>query len=96
MPPGVQVPPRLNYLLMLGRLGTVEAPSRVTGSLPAQPAWGGVGVAGRQRRMLPHIITFRSNAQRPASAKGTIPTHQDAPKEREPKSVRGSSKGRSS
>ena len=43
MPPGVQVPPRLNYLLMLGGLGTVEAPSRVTGSLPAQPAlgWGG-------------------------------------------------------
>jgi hypothetical protein len=40
MPPGVQVPPRLNYLLMLGWLGTVEAPSRVTGSLPAQPALG--------------------------------------------------------
>jgi len=32
MPPGVQVPPRLNYLLMLGGLGAVEAPSRVLGA----------------------------------------------------------------
>jgi hypothetical protein len=32
MPRGVQVPPRLNYLLMSGGLGAVEAPSRVLGA----------------------------------------------------------------
>jgi len=59
----VQVPPRLNYLLMSGRRGDGRGSEQGTRSLPAQPAWGGVGVAGRQRRMsrtLSHSSRMRS------------------------------------
>src|SRR5215469_8496927 len=55
----VQVPPRLNDLLILTGRGDGRGSERVLGASLRSLPWMGVGGAGRQRRMLSIFIIFQ-------------------------------------